>query len=228
MNYQIIEKGAFSMLQVNLDPGERMKAEFGAMVSMSATLEITGSAEGGVLKGLGRMLSGESFFFQELKADRLSGQVLLAPKILGDITAIELDGSTTLYVQKDGFLAGTDGIQVNTKMQNLAKGLFSGEGFFIVEISGTGTVFISSFGAIRKLELTPDQDVIVDNGHLVAWPSTIQYTVEKASKGWISSMKSGENLVCRFRGQGIIYIQSRNPSSFGHWIQRFIPVKSNS
>lgn len=223
MKHEILYKGAFPMLKVELQAGENIKAEAGAMVSMSPNIELKGTVEGGIMKGLGRMLSGEKFFFQELTPTRGSGEVLLSPAVIGDIEAVELDGSYKLYVQKDGFLAGTSGIQVNTKMQNLMSGFMSGEGFFIVEISGKGTVFLSSYGAIHAINLAPRQEVIIDNGHLVAWPDYTQYTIEKAAKGWLSSLTSGEGVVCRFRGEGVVLIQTRNPQSFGGWIKRFIP-----
>ncbi|MNZ64807.1 hypothetical protein D3C78_829810 [compost metagenome] len=175
------------------------------------------------MRGLGRMLSGETFFFQEMTAARGQGEILLAPPSLGDIEAVELDGSYKLLVQKDGFLAGTSGIEVNTKMQNLSRGLLSGEGFFIVEISGKGTVFLSSYGAIHAINLGPGEEVTIDNGHLVAWPGYMNYTIDKASKGWLSSFTSGEGLVCKFRGEGVVLIQSRNPASFGNWLKKFIP-----
>ncbi|REK74954.1 TIGR00266 family protein [Paenibacillus paeoniae] len=227
MQYEVLNKGAFAMLRLKLEQGERVKAESGAMVSMSTSLELKGTTDGGIMRGLGRMLSGESFFFQEVNAMRGGGELTLAPKTLGDIEAVQLDGSYTLLVQKDGFLAGTDGIEVSTKMQNLSRGLFSGEGFFVVEVRGRGTVFLSSFGAIHEVKLGPGEEIVIDNGHLVAWPSTMAYSIEKSSKGWVSSWKSGEMLVCRFRGEGTILIQSRNPGAFGNWIQRFIPTSSS-
>ncbi|UKS25156.1 TIGR00266 family protein [Paenibacillus sp. HWE-109] len=223
MKHEILYKGAFPMLKVQLEQGENIKAEAGAMVSMSPNVELKGTVDGGIMRGLGRMLSGEKFFFQELTPSRGPGEVLLAPAVIGDIEAVELDGSYKLFVQKDGFLAGTSGIQVNTKMQNLMSGFMSGEGFFIVEISGKGTVFLSSYGAIHAINLSPGEEVVIDNGHLVAWPDYTHYTIEKAAKGWLSSVTSGEGVVCRFRGEGVVLIQTRNPKSFGGWLRQFIP-----
>jgi len=225
MQYQVLYEGAFAMLKVNLESGESIKAEMGAMVAMSPNVELRGTVDGGLMRGLGRMLSGEKFFFQELTATRGQSEVLLSPGSLGDIQSVELDGSYKLYVQKDGFLAGTQGIQVNTKMQNLARGFLSGEGFFIVEISGKGTVFLSSFGAIHAINLAPGQEMIIDNGHLVAWPDYMDYKIEKASSGWINSLTSGEAIVCRFRGEGVVLVQSRNPGNFGSWIRSFVPSR---
>ncbi|THF82145.1 TIGR00266 family protein [Cohnella fermenti] len=223
MKHEIMYGHSFPLVKVQLDSGESLKAEMNAMVSMSPSIDIRGTVDGGLLKGLGRMLSGEKFFFQELTAARGGGEVLLAPSTIGDVQAVELDGTYSLFVQKDGFLAGTSGIQVSTKMQNLRKGLFSGEGFFILEISGRGTVFISSFGAIHAINLAPHEEVIVDSQHLVAWPSYVEYNVQRAAQGWLNTFTSGEIMVCRFKGEGVVLIQSRNAHGFGGWLQQFFP-----
>lgn len=223
MEYKILYDQAFPIVEIKLQKGESVKAESDAMVSMASTIDLDGKLEGGLLKGLGRMLAGEKFFFQTLQANRGPGEVLLAPSIPGTVTDVTLDGSYSLCVQKDGFLAATEGIEVSTQMQNLTKGMFSGEGFFILKISGRGTTFISSYGAIHPINLEAGEEVIIDNSHLVAWPDYMNYKIEKASKGWISSFTSGEGLVCRFRGPGTVLIQTRNPRGFGAWIRQFIP-----
>jgi uncharacterized protein (TIGR00266 family) len=223
VNYKILYQEAFPIVECSLQRGESIKAESDAMVTMSATVDVAGSMEGGVFQGIGRMLAGEKFFFQTLTASRGPGEVLLAPSIPGGIVDVELDGSYQLCVQKDGFLAATQGIEVTSQMQNLFKGMFSGEGFFIVKISGKGTVFLNSYGAIHAINVPDREEVIIDNGHLVAWPEYMQYSMEKASKGWISSFTSGEGIVCRFRGPGTVLIQTRNPKAFGSWIRKLIP-----
>jgi uncharacterized protein (TIGR00266 family) len=178
-----------------------------------------------LLKAISRkVLTGEKFFFQTLKAVRGAGEVLLAPTVPGDILMLELDGVKEYLVQKDGFFAGAETVQIKSRMQGLARGLFGGEGMFILQAGGEGQLILNSFGAIHRVELQPDQEHIVDNGHLVAWSSTMTYAIEKASAGWISSFTSGEGFVCRFRGPGIVYIQSRNPGNFGSWMHQFIPT----
>jgi uncharacterized protein (TIGR00266 family) len=223
--HEFLYRGAFTMLKVNLNANEILKAESGAMVAMSETIDVEGKMEGGVLGGLGRMLTGEKFFFQKLVASRGAGEVLLAPSTPGDLMAIDITPSTPYIVQKDGFLAGSDSLEISTKMQNLTKGLFSGEGFFVINVSGSGTLFVSSFGAIHEVDIPAGESLIIDNAHLVAWPANVEYNIEKASSGWVSSFTSGEMLVCRFRGPGKVFIQSRNPQGFGDWIQRVLPKK---
>lgn len=220
MKYEILYQDAFPIVKCQLDKGERIKAESDAMIGMSSTIEVTGGTEGGIMRGLTRMLAGENFFFQYLTAKRGSGEVLFGHSIPGGIIDVELDGTYGLKVQKDGFLAATEGVEISTKAQNLIKGFLSGEGLFILNVSGRGTVFLSSYGAIHAIQLEAGQEYIVDNGHLVAWSDDMHYTIEKASSGWIRSAMSGECLVCRFRGPGIVLIQTRNPQGFKGWLTR--------
>ena len=227
MKYEILYPEAFPIVKINLQKGEKIKAESDAMIAMSSTIDVEGKMEGGILSGLARkFLSGESMFFQELHATRGAGEVLIGHAQPGGILDLELDGSYGLRVQQNGFLAASEGIDVNTKVQNLAQGLFSGEGFFILKVSGRGTVFISSYGVIHPINLDDGEEVIIDNGHLVAWPDYMDYKIEKASSGYISSFTSGEGLVCRFRGPGTVLIQTRNPDSFQNWIRSMIPTNN--
>lgn len=226
MKYEILYPEAFPIVKFFLQRGERIKAESDAMIAMSSTIDVEGKMEGGILGGLARkFLSGESMFFQELIASRGAGELLIGHSEPGGILDLELDGSYGLRVQKNGFLASTEGIQVDTHVQNLAKGFLSGEGFFILNIQGKGTVFVSSYGVIHPINLDDGEEMIIDNGHLVAWADYMEYSIEKASKGYLSSFTSGEGLVCRFRGPGVILIQTRNPDSFRGWIASMFPGK---
>lgn len=225
MEYEILQPGAFAMLKVKLAAGETIKAESDAMMSMSSNIHLDSKMEGGLLGGLARsFLSGESFFFQTLTAEGSEGEVVLAPAIPGDIESYALNGKT-LYVQTGGFLAAEKSVEINSKMQNLGKGLFSGAGLFVVKISGSGTVFFNTFGAIYTKELASGEECIVDTGHVVAWEESMNYEVKKAASGWMNSLTSGECLVCKFTGPGKVYMQSRNPGSFVNWLHGMLPAK---
>lgn len=224
LKYELLYPGAYTALKVHLKPNEEVKAESGAMVAMEGTVDVAGKMEGGILGGMARtFLTGESFFFQKLVAQRGAGWAMIGQPALGDIAAVDMDGSYEYILQKDGFLAATDGLSVSTKLQNLFQGLGSGEGFFVIKISGNGTLFMSSYGAIHPIDIPAGEEFIVDNHHLVAWPSTVHYSVELASGFSFSSLTSGEMLVCRFRGPGRIFIQSRSPAGFVGWLAQFAP-----
>ena len=226
MTYEIMYPEAFPVVECHLEKGESIKAESDAMIAMSPTIDVEGKMDGGILSGLARkFLSGESMFLQELTARRGPGKVIFGHTLPGGILDVELDGSYGLTIQKDGFLASTQGINVETKMQNLSRGLLSGEGFFVLNARGRGTVFVSSYGVIHPINLDNGEEIIIDNGHLVAWPDYMDYKIEPASSGFISSFTSGEGAVCRFRGPGVVLIQTRNVGSFEGWIRSIVGTR---
>ena len=217
MTTEILYQGSMPVVLVHLSANEVIRAEAGAMVYMDPTIDVEGKAKGGIASGLGRMITGESFFVQELIAKRGAGKVMLAPSNIGNLAEIMLDGKTVWSLQKGAYLCSETTVATNVKTQSLAKGLFSGEGLFIIQASGTGKLIVNSFGAIHKIDLD-NEEIIIDNGHLVAWDSNLTYEIKKASAGFISSLTSGEGLVTRFKGTGTIYIQTRN---FGGFLSLF-------
>jgi uncharacterized protein (TIGR00266 family) len=227
-NYEILYQDAFPIVRYQLRSGEKLKAESDAMIAMSANIDVSGGVEGGVLRGFARMFAGEKFFFQYLTASRGDGEVLFGHALPGGIVDVELDGTYGLRVQKDGFLAATENVEISTQIQNLTQGLFGGEGFFVLNVSGRGTVFLSSYGAIHAINLQAKEEIIVDNGHLVAWTDYMRYKIDKASNGWISSVMSGECLVCRFTGPGIVLIQTRNPGGLKGFLRNLGFTTKNS
>lgn len=214
MQYNAVFEGSNSMIYVSLNQGESVKSEAGAMVAKSPGVKVEGKMEGGFGKALFRSLAGEQFFFQTMTAEDGPGEVILAPASLGDVKFLDLSGGKDFFIQGGGFVAGFGEVEIDTKMQKLKQAMFSGEGLFVLHVRGTGAVAVSAFGAIYEVEIPAGKDYIVDNGHLVAWSGDTSYDIEKAAKGWISSITSGEGLVCRFTGPGKVWLQTRNPDSF--------------
>ncbi len=227
MRHEMMGGDTFPILKCYLEPGEMLKAESGAMVAISPQLTLKAKMEGGLTKSIMRRFSGESFFLQTIEADKEEGWTMLATPAPGGIIAVELDGTREWKVQKGGFLAGTRDVQVSTKAQGLGKGMFSGEGFFIIGIGGSGTVFLSSYGSIIPLDIPEGETLKVDNGHLVAWHADMKYNISKGGSGWVSSFTSGEGLACTFQGPGRVYIQTRDPKGLGMWVTPFIHFPRN-
>lgn len=228
MNIDIQHRPAHSLAVVSLQDGEQIRAESGAMVSMSSNVQVaTDSAmskkSGGLLKGLKRrFLGGESFFTNRFRAAGGPGEVTLAPSLCGDMVVHQLAADDELFIQGSSYVAAPDSVQLDTKFQGL-KGLFSGESMFFLKATGQGPVVLNAFGGIDARDL--DGQLIVDTGHLVAFTSGLSYEVAKASKGLIASFLSGEGLVLRFNGRGRIYIQTRNPSEYGSTVGRKLPPR---
>jgi len=220
MDIEIIHRPSYSLAIAKLTPNERIRAEAGAMVSMSGGMNIETKAEGGILKSLGRaVLGGESFFQNFFVAPAAGGEVTLAPELPGDIAVIEMSGNK-LMIQSGSYMASESTIELNAKVS--VKAFMSAEGISMLEATGTGTLLVSSYGAIYEKTLNAGETYIVDSSHLVAFDGTMGVQ-PKPVGGLKSTLFSGEGLVIELSGPGKIYIQTRSPQALINWIIPQLP-----
>jgi uncharacterized protein (TIGR00266 family) len=225
--WEIQYAGAFALAIVSLQPEQQIAAEAGAMVSMSANIDLHSEMKGGIFGALKRAVGGESAFVSTFTAKGGPGEVCFAPGAPGDVAGIEMNNQTFM-VQSSSYLAGDIGLQVDTKFGG-AKSWLGGEGLFVLQITGTGLLLVSSFGAIHRRVLRPGEQYVVDTGHLVAWEGHMQYNLCKAAKsGYFRSFLSGEGMVAEFNGPGEILIQTRNLAAFAGLLKPFFPTQGGS
>jgi len=224
--WEIQHAGSFALAVVNLQPEQSISAEAGAMVSMSANIDLHSEMKGGVFGALKRAVGGESAFVSTFTARSGEGEVTLAPGAPGDVAGIEMN-SQTFMVQSSSYLAGDTALQVETRFGG-AKSWLGGEGLFLLEISGSGLLLVSSFGSIHRKTLRAGERYVVDTGHLVAWEGQMPYNLRKAAKsGFFRSFLSGEGMVAEFSGPGELLIQTRNLRAFAGLLKPFFPSQSS-
>ena len=223
-SYEVLHQPAFSLAVVHLQPEQSIQAESGAMVSMSANIELQSQMKGGLFGAIKRAAGGESAFVSTFTSRGGPGEVTLAPGAPGDIAAIEMNNQT-FFVQSSSYLAGDASLVVDTKWGG-AKSFFGGEGLFVLQVQGRGLLLVSSFGAIHSKRLQPGERYVVDTGHLVAWEGTTQYSLRKAASGFFRSMVSGEGIVAEFSGPGELLIQTRNLAALAGLLKPFFPSQS--
>ena len=139
-------------------------------------------------------------------------------------------------MQPGSYLAGDASLAIS--IQGSARGMLSGEGLFLLTVQGSGLLLLSSFGAIHTKELGSGEEYIVDTGHIVAFEDTMQWRIEKATgasqgiggffKGLMTSALTGEGFVCRYRGPGKLYIQTRQLPGFARQLLPFLPRPSGN
>src|SRR6266480_2521110 len=216
---------SYSLAVVTLATGETIQAEAGAMVSMTEGVAMKTSTKGGLLKGVRRaVLGGESLFINTFTAER-DAEITMAPAFPGDVKQMRLENET-LYVQSGSYMASTGDIDIDTKWGG-AKTFFSGEGFFLLKMTGTGDLLVSSYGAIHEMTLEPAQKMIVDTGHVVAFSQSVGYEVHKVS-GWKQTILSGEGLVVHLTGPGRALMQTRSAHALAGWLAPLLPTGSDS
>jgi uncharacterized protein (TIGR00266 family) len=236
MRHQILYQPSYSLAVLHLEKGEQVMAESGAMVSMSPTIKLEAKMSGGgVFGALKSAVGGESIFRTTFTADSGPGEVTFAPGSTGDIMSVELRG-TKFYVQPGSYLAGDAGLSIS--VQGSLTGMLSGEGLFLLTVEGTGLLLLSSFGAIHIKELAAGEEYLVDTGHIVAFEQSVSWAIEKAAgktqgvggflKGMVQSAMSGEGFVCRYKGPGRVYLQTRQLSSFVSELIPFLPKPSSA
>lgn len=224
--WEIQHGSAFALAIVKMQPEQSIAAEAGAMVSMSANVELQSQMKGGIFGALKRAVGGESAFVSTFTSRGGAGEVTFAPGAPGDVAGIEMNNQVFM-VQASSYLAGDVSLQVETKFGGL-KSWLGGEGLFVLQVSGTGLLLISSFGAIHRKRLAPGERYVVDTGHLVAWEGSMQYNLRKAARGFFQSMFSGEGLVAEFTGPGELLIQTRNLAAFAGLLKPFFPSQGGS
>ncbi|MDJ1168458.1 TIGR00266 family protein [Roseofilum sp. BLCC_M154] len=228
-SYKIDHSPAYASLVLNLRPQQKVLVEASAMAAMDTSITMQSKMKGGMLKSVGRMFGGESLFINEFTAQKQAGSLYISPGVPGDIEYYALDGTKSLMVQSSGFVACSDTVEIDTNFQGF-KGFFSGESLFLLRASGRGDFWFSSYGAIIEIPVT--RDYVVDTGYVVAFEDTLQYNVEMIGGLSFKSLKTGilggEGLVCRFRGQGRLWIQTRGIYPLLNFLYPFRPVKSSS
>lgn len=230
MKHQIKYAPSFSMLQVSLEPGETLVAEAGSMVARSSNtrmeVKLNASKKAGFFAKLWaifiafvrKIIGGETFFVNHFTSPE-GGWVWLAPALSGSIQHVSMQGQRILF-NAGAYLASVGDIDLKLRWGGL-RAILAKEGAFFVEASGTGDLWFNSYGAIEEVQV--NGSYMVDNGHLVGFDSSLDMKIRSAGGGFMGFVASGEGLVCEFRGQGRVFIQSRNTSALVDWLTPMLP-----
>ncbi|MEM6532782.1 MAG: TIGR00266 family protein [Myxococcota bacterium] len=230
MKFSIDHGPSFAWLRVNLEPGESIQAEAGAMVMRSPQLEMSTRLNAGRGAGIFRkflaiitaifrkFFGGEAMFVNEFSGTQ-RGEVVIAPALSGHVVHRRLGPNDRLLLQAGAYLASTGNIDAKLKWGGI-RTLFGGEGLFLLECTGEGDLFINAYGSIVPIEVSGEY--IVDTGHIVAFDGSLNFKIKGVSGGLKSLFFSGEGLVVNFSGRGTVYLQSRNVSALVGWISPFL------
>jgi uncharacterized protein (TIGR00266 family) len=218
MNYEIKYQPSYSLLEVTLEPGETITGEGGALTYMTPEIEVNArSREKSILGTLKTsILGGQSLFVTDFTARGGNGKLALVAAPIGDITKLKVEPSKGWIVARSGYLASTQGVDLDVRWEGFSRGLF-GQGLFMLKASGEGDLFINTFGAIDKHELEAGEQLVVDNFHLAAFSDACEYEVRRFG-GWRETILSGEGFVTNIEGPGEVYVQTKNLREFVDWL----------
>lgn len=197
---------------VELDPGEAVLAEAGAMLYMDEAIRMNTGTEGGIFSGLKRVITGESFFITSFLHAGQGGKahVAFSAPYPGKIVPLDLAAlGGRMLCQKDAFLCAAKGTEISVAFtKRLGAGLFGGEGFILQKLEGDGLAFAQAGGAIVSRDLAAGESVRVDTGCLVAFQESVDYDIQFVG-GFKNALFGGEGLfLTTLRGPGRVYLQT--------------------
>ena len=222
MKYEI--KGdTLPVVICNLENGESMFTERGAMSWMSPNMEMSTGAKGGFGKALGRAFSGDSMFQNTYTAKGVPGMIAYASSFPGTIKPFDIKPGQEIILQKRAFLAAESSVKLDIHFQKkLGAGLFGGEGFILQKVSGNGICFAEFDGHVVEYDLKPGQQLVIDTGHLAAMEASVQMEITQI-KGAKNILFGGEGLFNTIlTGPGRVMLQTMPISNVAGAIQPYI------
>ena len=227
MRYKITGDN-LQVVTVELNEGEKVYAEAGAMVYMSGNIKMEARARGGLLKGLKRMMMGESFFLTEFSPVGGSGLVAFAGNVPGTIKELKISPGREYIVQKDAFLCAEDSVELDIAFQKkLGAAFFGGEGFILERLHGDGVAFIHACGDFIEFDLREGQILEVDTGSVVGWESGVDFDIERVG-GIKTALFGGEGLfLTTLKGPGKVILQSMNLPHLAAALRPYLPRETS-
>lgn len=217
------------LVEITLDPGEAVRAEAGTMTYMENGIVMQTSTGGGVLKGLKRAITGESFFITTfMNQGNKRSSVAFAAPYPGKVIALDLGLEGGRFIcQKDSFLCAAQGIEVEIAFtKRLGAGLFGGEGFILQRLEGNGLAFVHAGGTVIEKQLGKGESIQVDTGCIVAFSPTIDYNI-KFVGGFRNTLFGGEGLfIANLTGPGKVFLQSLPLSRLADRIKAAINIQT--
>ena len=226
MQYEI--KGTpLPVVIMNLEDGEKIKTDKGAMSWMSPNMEMSTNAGGSIGKAFGRMFSGESMFQNVYTCKGGQGLFAAASSFPGEILAMQISDTSTIVAQKTAFLASEEGVEMSVHFQKKAgAGFFGGEGFILQKFTGHGMVFLEIDGSVVEYDLAAGQKMVIDTGNLAAMESTVNVEIQSV-KGLGNALFGGEGFFNTvLTGPGKIWLQTIPKNVLADALRPFISTSN--
>jgi uncharacterized protein (TIGR00266 family) len=225
MKYKV-EGTLMQLLEVDLQQGESVYTESGGMAWMGDGIDMKTDTKGGLMRGLGRALSGESLFMTTYICNVSSGKIVFTPEAPGKILDMYLEPGQSLICQKDSFMCAENSVKMEMFFRKkLGAGLFGGEGFILQKVTGPGMVFLEIPGEVKTYTLGANSHMKVDPGHIAVFEPTVSYDISMV-KGVKNILFAGEGLfLASLHGPGQVWLQTMPIANLASKLARYIPSK---
>ena len=222
MKYEI-QGTPFPVVICELEKGEKMVSDSGAMAWMDPCMEMGTTSNGGIGKAFGRMFSGETMFLNSYTANA-DGKIAFSSSFPGEIRKYDIEPGKEIVIQKSSYLASEPTVERTIFFNKKAMtGIFGGEGFIMNKLSGKGTVFVEIDGATVEYDLAPGQKIVVDTGYVAVMDATCTMTTQSVP-GLKNKMFGGEGFFNTVvTGPGHVVLQTMPISAIAGSLAQFFP-----
>lgn len=224
MEYKVFGS-PFPAVSVRMDRGESVYTQSGGMSWMTDGIHMETNTHGGLMKGIGRMFSGDSLFMATYTAEQNGQEITMAATMPGEIHVLELGLGKSYIAQKGAFLCAQQGVELSAVLtKKLSGGMFGGEGFVLQRLSGSGLAFLELDGTVCEYDLAPGQRLKIDSGNVAYFEESVRYSIETV-KGFANIFFGGEGLFLTcLEGPGKVWLQTMTASELANKIIPYIPT----
>ncbi len=214
------------VLELTLNPGEKLVAEAGELSWMTQSIKLTTTTQTGGAKGvmgvLKRAVGGGGIFMSEYSAEGSPGTVAFATKLPGQILPIRV-GPDEFMIHRHGFLCATEGIEVSMAFQKkLGAGVFGGEGFVLQKLAGGAEAWIELDGEVVIYDLQPGEVLRVHPGHVGMFQAKVAFDIATVP-GIKNKLFGGDGLfLAKLTGPGRVWLQTLPLSGLAHALQPYL------
>lgn len=214
------------MVELELELGEKIYAQPGAMQWMTQEINMEANMRGGIMGAFKRSFTGENIFLVDFECLADGGKVAFGHSFPGKIIPIDVS-QKAIICQKRAFLCATEGVKFDVEFQRrLGAGFFGGEGFIMQKLSGNGIAFVELDGEYVVKELGPGETIRMETGALGMYEQGMDMSVEMV-KGLKNIFIGGEGLfLTTITGPGKVWVQTMPAQSMAREIIEYLPVSN--
>lgn len=227
MQYKVFGN-PFPAVSIRMDRGESIYTQSGGMSWMTDSISMETNTHGGLMKGIGRMFSGDSLFMATYTAADNGQEITIAASMPGEIHTLEIGPGKSYIAQKGAFLCAQQKVDLSAVLtKKLSSGMFGGEGFILQRISGSGLAFLELDGTVCEYDLAPGQKLKIDSGNVAYFEESVKYSIETV-KGFKNIIFGGEGLFLTcLEGPGKVWLQTMTAAELANKIIPYIPTSGN-
>ncbi len=207
MKYNIIG-GSMQILKFDLGPGEKVYSDSGKLISKSDSIKMTPRMAGGLVSSIERKITGATALLTEFEAVKGAGTVSLGGVIPGKIVAVDLEEKQEFSAEHFAFIGSTESVKFSIQTVGIGAAFFGGAGLILQRFIGPGTVFLHLSGDAIVYDVTPDNPLEIDPGHIAGFDTQLKYKITFVDNVRTAMFGGVGLFLAKFEGKGKVIAHS--------------------